>query len=1601
MSFKHPNFKDTKSKNQSHVMYISTRSGVDKSITESDLKKELEKGEEDLYTDDEYSENNIYVKYIDERPKSHGLFDEEGIANPLEIQKEVGECKGYVWRSIVSLKEEDAKKIGYTNKEEWQNMLRKKVPDMANEMGIRTTNLRWAAAVHMESGHPHAHVIFWEKTPERMLGVVNKKTLDSIRKSYTDEIFEEERVQLLNEKDSMRDLLRDLAKNDIGQAARLIKEVSESGVELSIFMKELNQEGLAPRLYTEDEQKMAEQLLALAVKLPGKGRTAFKFMPDNIKQETMDIADFILKQPTLAASLAKNLNAVEGLTRLYTSNESAIKNIKENYRASMDHIGSSMKAYGVDEIKIRDVLNKWSEEDKSIKLSSEDKKNILDELKFDNISSDRIKDKIILKILGIENDELKNQINEIVINNIKDKCNSELNYLKENNLIETKDDIYLLSEKAKIYIEKFDKLDDVEKEIIKKLSKGESSNEELVDNKRLNYMLQESIKKNASNEVSIKKYDATIIRGYFNTKGSDGIISKDDLKIKIEGKFKHVEDIDKEYKIVLSRIEKLVKAGYIEKENETYKLTSEFINEAKSIKEKFIYTSYDANIVYKYIERSEGNLTLDKLKKYLQEEYKTEEEVEEQLQYLTRRLEKNVTSKYMSKLEIDGTTVYNMTEAGLDARESIINPEKVELNKCLDILKANDFIKMNDEEVYTVNKELVNFLRSDILKGLINEDISVSNIEKLENELVDKFNEDLEDFDISYENIKKLLNLKTIEDPIEEARDRAYKDIRERICQIIIKGAVQSQKENIFHVDSLLAERAVSFIKGISGQINLLPEKTQVLNEVAKALIKVGNEDEVILKSLIDYLDKEKINYPVDQLSKIIEGQKEDVNKESLSGNTSKKYLEHYLAILKAAGSNEIEAFKQANEIVYRDNEKLSEKINSFKDAGLFTQDENNIIKLTELGINELLKVKGLDVVEKELFKVIVDENKEEQEIDDVKKEKLGVNFEKLISNPAIFSNLYDKDPKEFTLGKYDRTIREVFGEENKVNFDELKKSIYEKYTDERSETNIEKADNEFDSIKARIEKLTLNGYAELDKGKSEYKLTEEAIAKISQLTDNMEFTRYDANVTLSYIEESKDGKLVLSQLREKLDNEIINRQANQLYERYQALDKDESKKYISIDKEGIITTTDEGKFLSIELNKLNKYLFKAKGELTEYKLKNICKEEFGENADKEAKKILYRLEQQVKKGNIDKNSETGIYKINKTIDVINKINFQIYKEGGSIEEDKLKDVLDKNIINQDAQRQFEYLKKRLNFLKEEGYLKGEEGQYSITDKGDEKKKDILVPQRDLLRKKIKYLTTLGLIKDNNGVYDLTERYIKFSNDSSIKDKKSDIPKEIVKLIEKTENNIDTGKILRGNERLLRGIYVNDEFKDIESDYAKLRDYCGIEDTMKKTLSNMSTALIVSGVSLEDTKNILQEWNIKSNSLIKEEYIKEVVEEAYETVDENKFWDKVTVISSSDWKDMFRSFGVREEHIPTWIYRGANWKSFSLSSNGIASIINDIWKSAWREVEKERLQRESQSEYLKKNLNKQQAQSRNKSVMKENTRKSKSKSLYREEEFER
>ena len=112
-----------------------------------------------------FGDREKYVKYIAERPRvevisSHGLFTDEGVPIILsDVAKEVAESESNIWTHIISLRREDAERLGYNCADEWMNLIRANRNMIARTMKIAPENFRWYAAFHNESHHPHVHMI--------------------------------------------------------------------------------------------------------------------------------------------------------------------------------------------------------------------------------------------------------------------------------------------------------------------------------------------------------------------------------------------------------------------------------------------------------------------------------------------------------------------------------------------------------------------------------------------------------------------------------------------------------------------------------------------------------------------------------------------------------------------------------------------------------------------------------------------------------------------------------------------------------------------------------------------------------------------------------------------------------------------------------------------------------------------------------------------------------------------------------------------------------------------------------------------------------------------------------------------------------------------------------------------------------------------------------------------------------------------------------------------------------------------------------------------------------------------------------------------------
>ena len=75
-------------------------------------------------------DTKTYADYIATRPRaerfgSHGLFTDDGVRVKLEdVSRELNEYEGNVWTVIISLRREDAERLGFNSGERWRDMLR-------------------------------------------------------------------------------------------------------------------------------------------------------------------------------------------------------------------------------------------------------------------------------------------------------------------------------------------------------------------------------------------------------------------------------------------------------------------------------------------------------------------------------------------------------------------------------------------------------------------------------------------------------------------------------------------------------------------------------------------------------------------------------------------------------------------------------------------------------------------------------------------------------------------------------------------------------------------------------------------------------------------------------------------------------------------------------------------------------------------------------------------------------------------------------------------------------------------------------------------------------------------------------------------------------------------------------------------------------------------------------------------------------------------------------------------------------------------------------------------------------------------------------------
>ena len=230
---------------------------------------------------DRLSSMEGYAKYIALRPRAerlgeHGLFGDDDAVDLAAVADELDHYTGNVWTHIISLKREDAARLGYDNAPAWRTLLRTHRNDIAAAMNIKPEDFRWYAAFHDEGNHPHVHMMAWSVKPNQ--AYLSKDGIRQIKSTLTNQIFRQELLHVYEQKSKSRD--------------ELVAEARKAMLELAKAMREMTCIHPEAELMIWDLSRKLGQV---------SGKKTYGYLPKPMKKLVDEIVDQMARLPTVDA----------------------------------------------------------------------------------------------------------------------------------------------------------------------------------------------------------------------------------------------------------------------------------------------------------------------------------------------------------------------------------------------------------------------------------------------------------------------------------------------------------------------------------------------------------------------------------------------------------------------------------------------------------------------------------------------------------------------------------------------------------------------------------------------------------------------------------------------------------------------------------------------------------------------------------------------------------------------------------------------------------------------------------------------------------------------------------------------------------------------------------------------------------------------------------------------------------------------------------------------------------------------------------------------------------------------------------------------------
>lgn len=296
---------------------------------------------------DRAEELKALVSYIAERPSveklgKHGLFSQtDDKINLDKVAEEISDHKGIVWTHVISLKREDAERLGYNNADRWKKQVRKNMIEIAKAHNIQPSNLQWYAAFHNTTHHPHIHLLVYSKSGQ---GYLTNNGIESMRSAFGNDIFRNEQFKLFKQQTEYREELKD-------SFDELLEEVLDDC-----------------NYIFEPSPQLFNLILELRKQLDNcKGKKVYGYLPKKTKDIVNEILKELMKDENLSELYSKWNEINNEKLSLYYDNKNKSIPIEDNkeFRSIKNKI-----IQAVLNMDCKIPYSKWNYTDNGIILSS-------------------------------------------------------------------------------------------------------------------------------------------------------------------------------------------------------------------------------------------------------------------------------------------------------------------------------------------------------------------------------------------------------------------------------------------------------------------------------------------------------------------------------------------------------------------------------------------------------------------------------------------------------------------------------------------------------------------------------------------------------------------------------------------------------------------------------------------------------------------------------------------------------------------------------------------------------------------------------------------------------------------------------------------------------------------------------------------------------------------------------------------------------------------------------------------------------------------------------------------------------------------------------